>query len=361
MPRFRCALSGLVPSSLVPSGLVPSRGRRFAVVAGLGLGLGFAAELGTPNAAHAEAGTRQKSVGAKNASAASQKQTGSTTPAARHDGKAAIKAPGGSNFQRRHVRRSVVYPNGCPADMVRVRDFCIDRWEVSTVDQRSGELLSPFYPPQPKLLERVHRMWLVERLSVGDDNARALSLPLLPEVQRSLNFEARAVSRPNVLPQGYLSYYLAQQVCENSGKRLCQEEEWVLACKGQRQTLFPYGESFEAGKCNVFRSYHPAHVLHGNSSIGHLDPRLNLVIERGQDPLLRVTGSTETCASQWGDDAVYDMVGNLDEWVADPSGVFVGGFYARATQSGCESRIASHSSSYYDYSTGTRCCKSAAL
>ena len=63
-----------------------------------------------------------------------------------------------------------------------------------------------------------------------------------------------------------------------------------------------------------------------------------------------------TCASKWGDDAVFDMVGNLDEWTDDPRGTFVGGFYARATRAGCDARVSSHGASYFDYSTGVRCC-----
>ena len=105
---------------------------------------------------------------------------------------------------------------------------------------------------------------------------------------------------------------------------------------------------------------HPAYILHGNSSIGHTDPRLNLVVERGVDPLLRLTGATPSCASRWNDDdSLFDMVGNLDEWIDDESGRFVGGFYARMTTMGCEARITSHSPSYYDYSLGTRCCADA--
>jgi formylglycine-generating enzyme required for sulfatase activity len=52
-----------------------------------------------------------------------------------------------------------------------------------------------------------------------------------------------------------------------------------------------------------------------------------------------------------------DMVGNLDEWVSDPEGVFLGGFYSRATRDGCDSFIDTHAPSYYDYSLGTRCCQ----
>ena len=61
-------------------------------------------------------------------------------------------------------------------------------------------------------------------------------------------------------------------------------------------------------------------TLHGNSAVGHTDPRLNLVIERGSDPLLRIGGETLDCASEWNGDRIYDMVGNLDEWPLRTSG-----------------------------------------
>jgi len=96
-------------------------------------------------------------------------------------------------------------------------------------------------------------------------------------------------------------------------------------------------------------------MLHGNASEGLSDPRLNLVKLDGAD-LLRETGGTPLCKSVWGSDGVYDMVGNLDEWVDDPEGLFLGGFYSRATRNGCEARISAHPMVYFDYSTGFRCC-----
>jgi hypothetical protein len=247
----------------------------------------------------------------------------------------------------------------CPSDMVRVRDYCVDRFEMSTVDHKSGRALSPFYPPHPRLLEAALSIWTVERKRVGSPEARELPLPLLPEVQyRSRDYQPRAVSRGGVVPQGYLSQWLAKLACENAGKRLCTEEEWVGACRGRAGRKFPYADRFEDGRCNVYRQLHPAYLLHGASFYGHLDPRLNLVVEANSDPLLRLTGATASCRSAWDDDAIYDMVGNLDEWVDDPSGVFVGGFYARSSREGCESRVGVHPPAYYDYSTGARCCAS---
>jgi len=110
--------------------------------------------------------------------------------------------------------------------------------------------------------------------------------------------------------------------------------------------------------CNVNRDVHPAAMLHDNASIGHLDPRLNRV-RVGGSTLLRETGASLQCRSRWGDDGIYDMVGNLDEWVDEEGGAFAGGFYARSTRSGCDAVITAHPKSYLDYSTGVRCCKDA--
>jgi hypothetical protein len=90
--------------------------------------------------------------------------------------------------------------------------------------------------------------------------------------------------------------------------------------------------------------------------MGHSDPRLDLV-QAEDGPLLRPTGATPECASRWGDDAIYDMVGNLDEWIDDPEGTFVGGFFSRSTKNGCDASVRTHPFAYWDYSLGVRCCQ----
>lgn len=235
---------------------------------------------------------------------------------------------------------------------------CVDRWEAHMVENKTGQLLSPFYPPEPRLLTHVYKFWSVEASRVGNARARAFDIPSLPAYQRT-QFSPRAVSAPGVLPHGYLTYFTAKTACENAGKRLCREDEWVRACRGNRRSKQPYGEEFQPGRCNVFRGLHPAYELHGNSSLGHLDPRLHLVVEEGSDPLLYLTGQARRCASETDDGALFDMVGNLDEWILDETGVFVGGFYSRGTKEGCDAKIENHSPLYTDYSVGVRCCKDA--
>lgn len=248
-------------------------------------------------------------------------------------------------------------PRPCPSEMALVRNaVCVDRWEASLVDKDSGLELSPYYPSSRAIALRVDEVWQRERLHAGGPRARQMPLPPLPAWQRERDAEPMAVSRPGVVPSGYISGVVAAKACENAGKRLCRHDEWLAACRGEAGRQFPYGDEYREGACNVHRAAHPAAVLHNNASVGHLDPRLNLVTEGGK-PLLRRTGETPECQSRWRGVALFDLNGNLDEWVDDPNGRFVGGFFSRSTKNGCQASVSNHPPRYFDYSTGVRCCK----
>jgi sulfatase modifying factor 1 len=245
----------------------------------------------------------------------------------------------------------------CPRGMMAVEGrFCIDKWEASLIDKATRLPLSPYYPPDRRLAAQLAETWEKQRLEIGSDHARQIPLPPLPDWQRSRDVEPVAQSRAGVLPNGYLSGVMAERACNNAQKRLCRYEEWVTACEGDAKRRFPYGTEYRQGACNIFRAIHPALELHGNAALGHLDPRLNLVREESGDPLLRRTGATPACRSDWGAEAAWDMNGNLDEWVDDEKGRFVGGFFSRSKRDGCESSVTAHPKTYLDYSTGARCC-----
>lgn len=312
------------PSQPRVVGLAPQQARAFLGVGYAALGLWLALQVS------AQAGTAQAASAAATVSA----------PAP------VLAAP--------PVASPAIWRDGCPQEMLRVSSFCIDRWELSTQDEQ-GRALSAFYPPDLRILNKIRKVWVLEQPRTGSLRARALPMPALPAWQRQA-FKPVAVSRPGVIPQGYMSYHMARAACRNAGKRLCLDEEWELACRGAAGLKFPYGEEYVAGKCNVFRGFHPADVLHADASSGHRDPRLNLILEDGTDPGLRDTGATPACDSRWPGGALSDMVGNLDEWVEDPRGRFRGGFYSRNTKAGCEAKVTSHPAGYFDYSTGARCC-----
>jgi sulfatase modifying factor 1 len=213
----------------------------------------------------------------------------------------------------------------CPDEMASVEGrFCIDRWEAS----------------------------LVEVLPGGDE----VSWPPFQAVEAGRAL--RAVSAPQVYPQGYISGAQAAAACAASGKRLCAPVEWRAACVGPKKQTFGYGSERVAGRCNdqgrsPMLRYYPS-FMNPWAQVGMQemnDPRLNQM-----DGTLALTGSHEDCKNDYG---VYDMVGNLHEWTSDPHGTFQGGYYLDTHHNGdgCMYRTVAHDFTYHDYSTGFRCCE----
>jgi sulfatase modifying factor 1 len=180
-----------------------------------------------------------------------------------------------------------------------------------------------------------------------------------------LEHQMLAVSRQGVPPQGYISGAQASVACANAGKRLCSLGEWSMACRGPRHTRYPYGNQRRAGVCNDrFHELtdHPVSRLFQAVTSPGTDPRSMWLPAFMNDPRLlelprtvQPTGAARDCSNEYG---TFDMVGNLHEWVADPRGVFAGGFFMDTFQNGegCDYRTRAHRFSYHDYSTGFRCC-----
>ena len=80
------------------------------------------------------------------------------------------------------------------------------------------------------------------------------------------------------------------------------------------------------------------------------DPKLNQMPHG-----LALTGSYPKCVSP---DGVYDMVGNLHEWVMSARPTFRGGYFqdTHINGDGCAYHTTAHAAAYHDYSTGFRCC-----
>lgn len=166
----------------------------------------------------------------------------------------------------------------------------------------------------------------------------------------------RAVAASGLVPQGYISGLEAQDACALSGKRLCTSAEWLAACRGPKQAVFPYGDTWIPGACNdTYEGGHPVVDFFGTSEgvwdAAHMnDPGIDQ-----QPGTVEPGGSRSACVSACG---CLDMHGNLHEWVADSDGTFRGGFYADAEVNGqgCTYATTAHDAAYHDYSTGFRCC-----
>ena len=160
----------------------------------------------------------------------------------------------------------------------------------------------------------------------------------------------RAVSKPGVLPQAFISAKEAQVACKASGKRLCKSWEWRFACRGPFEQRYPYGNAKVAGRCNDHgkSAVQAIHVSYSGGFRALNDPRLGT-----QPGTLSKTAEHEGCESAFG---AYDMVGNVHEWVAE--GTFAGGYYLDTSLNGegCDYQTTKHNASYHDYSTGFRCC-----
>ncbi len=221
---------------------------------------------------------------------------------------------------------SDIYTDICPEDMANIDEqFCIDLYEAS-------------------LEEFIDNKW-VERepyYTVGNSIVRAL-----PSRDR--------------YPQAYISGQEAEIACKNAGKRLCTLNEWLKACKGPYNWIYPYGNQYEKDFCNdtYITGHHP---LCDYFNLNPCDPS-KLNYQQFNDPGINQMpdtisrgGEYSLCVSYYG---VYDMHGNLHEWISDPEGTFKGGFYgdAKINGSGCNYTTTAHGFTYHDYSTGFRCCK----
>lgn len=217
----------------------------------------------------------------------------------------------------------------CPADMSLVGGrVCVDRWEASLVHL-------------VKTPEGVREEAITPYQSVDDMTGY------------------RAVSRPGVVPQGYISGLEAESACRASGKRLCTASEWELGCRGPQNTQFPYGNERRAHVCNDdIRARHPVIEAVHMAGLPHdktWKDGMNLpTINQLPDSLLP-TGDRSECVTP---DGLFDMVGNLHEWVADADGTFRGGYYMDTSKNGdgCSYQTTAHDFDYHDYSTGFRCC-----
>jgi len=252
--------------------------------------------------------------------------------------------------------------------MARIDDFCIDKYEAHVI--------------------------------TGGGSIHPQNIP--PKINHFLSAESSAC----VLPQTHMTYTGAEMACENAGKRLCKHEEFLRACQGADYTG-------PRGPCNIGKSppgmtfimklLYPTVSSRNLTGAMFNDPRLGLlgnglnIPDKAGDlgsledwknggsrlsdtrewyPLkmryLVKTGEYTGCVT-FG--AVYDLLGNADEYVKKDHGdagvaetingegrpfvTLAGGHFGSGDKSTCNIVTDGHSDLYKDYSTGFRCCADA--
>jgi len=142
----------------------------------------------------------------------------------------------------------------------------------------------------------------------------------------------RACSVGGRVPWTALSWTEASDACEAAGKRLCSEADWRRACEGLEGRRFPYGDTFDATACN-------------GAGQGRGSPW--------------PTGSGPDCVSLQG---IYDLSGNVHEWVGDElgerqRGTLGGNYQSNMTQSACDYALRQEDMAARDVGVGFRCCR----
>jgi hypothetical protein len=178
----------------------------------------------------------------------------------------------------------------CPPDSVKIGNNCVDLYEesvwqipvsnvglikkVQTGKATLADLTGPGIAPlAPASTCSGPGEYTVQMPPSGNWIAIPGSLPPSPGIY--------AVSIPGVQPSACVTWFQANQLCLLSGKHLITNREWQGAEAGTPDPGTDNGTT----DCNV-----------------------------GSTGLPSITGSRSNCKSSWG---VFDMVGNVDEWVAD--------------------------------------------
>jgi protein-disulfide isomerase len=163
--------------------------------------------------------------------------------------------------------------------------------------------------------------------------------------------DGKAISQKHVVPGIRVNWNEAKAACAASGKRLCTEQEWVSACQNAlavdenhngeyaddmiEGTAYPYGDYHDDGRC-----------WDGHEADATL-----------ADPWRPVyTGEMPACVTPTG---VYDMTGNVEEWVGDSAdhAVLLGGsFDTSEDHARCYRRNDTFGAGYASIRAGFRCC-----
>ncbi|HNH45564.1 MAG TPA: thioredoxin domain-containing protein [Myxococcota bacterium] len=158
--------------------------------------------------------------------------------------------------------------------------------------------------------------------------------------------DGKATSGKHQIPGLRMSWYAAKEACEKAGKRLCTEREWVSACQGapavDDNKNGEYADDLIEGTAYPYADFHnPSRCWDGK--------------DREQfRPVY--TGEMPGCVTASG---VYDMTGNVEEWVGESpeKAVLLGGAWdTTEDHARCYRRNDTFGAGYASPRTGFRCC-----
>lgn len=149
--------------------------------------------------------------------------------------------------------------------------------------------------------------------------------------------------------------FQAENYCKSVGKELCTHVQWNWACMGSHLNTYPYGNVYKKGTCNDDKTGW-VHVPWETMSTPAWDKWCKEQY-KGEP-----SGNRPACVSDYG---VYDMTGNVAEWVKEPKNphgfVVKGGYWYGVLQGTptCGFVNPAHAPGFNSYEFGFRCCKTA--
>jgi formylglycine-generating enzyme required for sulfatase activity len=171
--------------------------------------------------------------------------------------------------------------------------------------------------------------------------------------------EHEAPNVPGAFPLAMQTATDGEAWCRARGKRLCTEAEWLRACQGPSGWRYPYGNEYQAHRCNDDKTWiSPDWDVLASWPSDAAQAEARRLYQA--DP----SGARTGCVSAEG---VRDLTGNVAEWVVrsfpnrnNYDHVLKGCYWAKCyggTNPNCTFVNPAHSGSFRTYEAGFRCCK----
>lgn len=244
--------------------------------------------------------------------------------------KIGVQAADGSGSAGRSDLEDSADQSSCPADMVEVAgDYC------QVVEQICEEFISEKKDRCAKYRNKVR--------CFGKSRAMHFCID-------RYEYPNQAGAKPTVA----VSWDEAKELCATEGKRLCTADEWTEACEGAEHSPYPYGFVRNAEACNHDKTY----IIPDDNAYQNPATRAQEIARLNQS---EPSGSRPGCVSSFG---VYDMTGNVDEWVLNEAGNENGPVYQSGLKGGywgpvrnrCRPETTDHNRWHHGYQIGFRCC-----